>query len=257
MGGPSHMPEFMVDQLVVRISATRAEMGALAGAQAAQEIRAVLAQRAGARVILASAPSQIELLDALTGADLDWSRVTIFHMDEYAGLEATHPASFRRFQREHVLDRVQPAAFHGIAGEAPDPQAECARYAALLTQAPIDVVCLGIGENGHIAFNDPPVADFADPRAVKVVELDTACRRQQVNDGCFSTFGAVPRHAITLTIPALMRGGALLCAVPGPRKAAAVRATLRGPIAPACPASILRTHERATLYLDTDSAALL
>jgi glucosamine-6-phosphate deaminase len=251
------MSEFFVDQLGVRISPTRAEMGALAGTQAAAEIRAVLAQRGAARVIFASAPSQNELLDALTAADLDWSRVTIFHMDEYAGLDTQHPASFRRYQHEHVLDRLRPAAFHGIAGEASDAEAECARYAALLAQAPIDVVCLGIGENGHIAFNDPPVADFGDPLAVKVVELDEACRRQQVNDGCFPSFDAVPRHAITLTIPALMRGGALFCAVPGPRKAEAVKAALRGPITPVCPASILRTHERATLYLDTDSAALL
>jgi len=246
-----------VDQLRVCVATTRVEMGTLAGTHAASEMRAVLAQRGAARVILASAPSQNEALDALIGADLDWSRITIFHMDEYVGLDAGHRASFRHYQREHVLDRIRPAAFHGIAGEAPDAEAECARYAALLAAAPIDVVCLGIGENGHIAFNDPPVADFADPLAVKVVELDEACRRQQVNDNCFPTFDAVPRRAMTLTIPALMRGGALFCAVPGARKAEAVRATLRGPIAPACPASVLRTHERATLYLDTDSASLL
>jgi glucosamine-6-phosphate deaminase len=251
------MSEFLVDQLSVHVSGTRAEMGALAGAGAAAEIRAVIGQRGMARAILASAPSQTELLDALIGADVDWSRVTIFHMDEYAGLDAQHPASFRHYQKEHVLDRIWPAAFHGIAGEARDATAECARYAALMAEAPIDVVCLGIGENGHIAFNDPPVADFADPLAVKVVELDEVCRRQQVNEGCFPSFEDVPRRALTLTIPALMRGGALFCAVPGPRKAEAVRATLRGPIAPACPASVLRTHERATLYLDRDSAALL
>ena len=251
------MTEFFVDQLGVRVSGTRMEMGMLAGTDAAAEIRERLARHSAARVILASAPSQTELLDALTGADVDWSRVTLFHMDEYAGLDADHPASFRHYQREHVLDRIRPAAFHGIAGEAGDATAECARYAALLAQAPIDVVCLGIGENGHIAFNDPPVADFADPLAVKIVELDEACRGQQVNDGCFPSFDAVPRRALTLTIPALMRGGALFCAVPGPRKAQAVQATLRGPIVSACPASILRTHERATLYLDRDSAALL
>ena len=227
-------------------------MGARAGVDAAAAIRVCGA----ARVILASAPSQNELLDALVGADVDWSRVTLFHMDEYAGLDAQHPASFRRYQRERVLDRIRPAAFHGLAGEA-DADAECARYAALLAEAPIDVVCLGIGENGHLAFNDPPVADFADPALVKVVALDEACRRQQVNDGCFAALDAVPRHALTLTIPALLRGGALFCAVPGPRKANAVRDALRGPISTACPASILRTHPHATLYLDADSAALL
>ena len=246
------MTEFHVDQLRVRAFATRAEMGARAGADAAAEIRA----HGNARVILASAPSQNELLDALVRTDLDWSRVTLFHMDEYAGLDAAHPASFRRYQRERVLDRIRPAAFHGIAGEA-EADAECARYAALLATAPIHVVCLGIGENGHIAFNDPPVADFADPALVKVVALDDACRRQQVNDGCFPTLDEVPWHALTLTIPTLLRGGALFCAVPGPRKANAVRDALRGPVATSCPASILRTHPHATLYLDADSAALL
>lgn len=251
------MTDFHVDRLRVCIAGTRAELGAAAGTSAAAEIGECINTRGMARVILASAPSQNELLDTLTRVNIDWSRVTLFHMDEYAGLDARHPASFRLYQRERVLDRSRPAAFHGIAGEARDADAECARYAALLAEAPIDVVCLGIGENGHIAFNDPPVADFADPRAVKVVELDDACRRQQVNDGCFSTLNAVPRHAITLTIPALMRGRALFCAVPGPRKGKAVRDTLRGPISTACPASILRTHPNATLYLDTDSAAFL
>ena len=251
------MIEFRVDELRVRIFPTRGAMGANAGADAATEIRECLAQRGAARAILASAPSQDELLDALTSAGVDWARVTLFHMDEYTGIGANHPASFRHYQREHVLDRIRPAAFHGITGEAHDADSECARYAALLAEAPIDIVCLGIGENGHIAFNDPPVADFADPRAVKVVELDAACRQQQVNDGCFPALDAVPRHALSLTIPALMSGRALFCAVPGPRKAQAVRDTLRGPIGAACPASILRTHPNATLYLDTDSAALL
>ena len=251
------MTDFRVDALRVCIAGIRAELGAAAGASAAAEIRERVNAHGTARVILASAPSQNELLDALTRADIDWSRVTLFHMDEYAGLDARHPASFRHYQRARVLDRIQPAAFHGIAGEAHDANAECARYAALLAEVPIDVVCLGIGENGHIAFNDPPVADFADPRAVKVVELDVACRQQQVNDGCFPALEAVPRHALTLTIPALLHGRALFCAVPGPRKAQAVRDTLRGPISTACPASILRTHPNTPLYLDTDSAALL
>lgn len=249
--------EFSVERLRVRVARTRVEMGARAGADAAEAIRENLRSHPTARVILASAPSQDELLETLMNEPLDWSRITLFHMDEYAGLGAEHCASFRRYQNEHVLSRVQPAAFHGIAGEARDSEAECQRYAALLAEAPIDVVCLGIGENGHLAFNDPPVADFADPLAVKLVELDHACRQQQVNDGCFPSLADVPTHAITLTIATLLAAGALFCAVPGPRKAPAVRAALRGPISTACPASILRTHANAQLYLDLDSAALL
>jgi glucosamine-6-phosphate deaminase len=248
---------FRVDQLHVSIFATRAEMGAEAGANAAQEIARVIQHHGAARVILASAPSQNELLETLTRADLPWAAVTLFHMDEYVGLTADHPASFRHYQGEHVLARLRPAIFHGIIGESANPAAECQRYAALLAQAPIDVVCLGIGENGHIAFNDPPVADFADPLAIKVVDLDQTCRQQQVNDGCFPVLEAVPRQAITLTIPTLLKARALFCVVPGSRKADAVRATLHGPISTVCPASILRNHPNSSLYLDAASAALI
>ena len=178
-------------------------------------------------------------------------------MDEYVGLPADHPATFRAYQREHVLSQIQPAAFHGIRGEASDSVEECARYSELLREAPIDLVCLGIGENGHLAFNDPPVADFDDPSCVKPVELDALCRQQQVNDGCFPTLSAVPTTALTLTIPALLSSRAIVGVVPGPRKAEAVRNTLIGPISTACPASILRKHSNAALYLDRDSAALL
>lgn len=246
-----------VDQLCVEVHPTRDEMGRAAAEAAAKALTETIAANGAARVILASAPSQNELLDHLLAAPIDWSRVTIFHMDEYVGLGPDHSASFRSYQQEHVLSRIKPGAFHGIRGEANDPDAECRRYAELLAEAPIDVVCLGIGENGHLAFNDPPVADFADPVLVKVVELDEVCRQQQVNDGCFPTLDAVPRHAITLTIPALLGGRELFCVVPGPRKAAAVRATLRGPIDTSCPASILRRHPRTRLYLDTASAAEL
>lgn len=249
------MTSLSADSLSVRVWPTRDEMGAAAGAHAAQAIAAALAAHGSARIILASAPSQNETLHALLDAPIDWSRVTIFHMDEYLGLPADHPQTFRAYQRTHVLSRIQPAAFHGIAGESTDAAAECARYAALLQEAPIDVCCLGIGENGHLAFNDPPVADFADPAWVKVVELDLPCRQQQVNDGCFSSLEAVPTHALTLTIPALLSARTLVCTVPGPRKAEAVRATVRGEISTACPASILRRHADATLYLDAASAA--
>jgi glucosamine-6-phosphate deaminase len=248
------MNEMTADKLHVQIFPTRAEMGKAAGEHAAAAIQAAISARGAARVILASAPSQNETLATLVAASIDWGRVTIFHMDEYLGLPADHPQTFRAYQREKVLSRIKPAAFHGIAGESADAAAECARYAALLREAPIDACCLGIGENGHLAFNDPPVADFAAPEWVKVVELDLPCRQQQVNDGCFPTLDAVPKYALTLTIPALMSARTLVCTVPGPRKAAAVRATIKDPIDTACPATILRRHEDATLYLDEAAA---
>lgn len=249
---------FQVDQLRVQVHANRSGMGAAAASRAAQVLRGQIAQQGAARMIVASAPSQDELISNLAAApDINWSRVTIFHMDEYVGLAADHPASFRRYQQEHLLTKIRPAAFHGIRGEAKNTIAECQRYAALLQEKPIDLVCLGVGENGHIAFNDPPVADFNDPQAVKVVELDSACRQQQVNDGCFPDFASVPQQAITLTCPTLRSGRTLVCVVPGPRKAAAVRAMLCGPIATACPASVLRRHPDATLYLDAAAAGLL
>ena len=247
---------FDVDQLHVDIFPTRAGMGAAAAASAAKFLCETIEQQGAARIIVGSAPSQNELIAGLVSAPgINWSLVTIFHMDEYVGLPAGHPATFRAYQEQHLLAHVKPAAFHGIRGESADPQAECLRYAALLGAVPIDLVCLGIGENGHIAFNDPPVADFADPKNVKVVELDELCRQQQVNDGCFPDFASVPRQAISLTCPALMSGRALVCVVPGPSKAAAVAATLTGPVSTKCPASILRRHPSANLYLDTDSAA--
>jgi len=258
---PAHTREpssFTIDRLRVFVHADRRAMGTAAAARAAAVLRAAIAQQGSARIVVASAPSQDELVAGLASAPgIDWSRVTIFHMDEYVGLAASHPASFRHYQRRHLLAAVHPAAFHGIRGEDPDPAAECARYAALLGAAPIDLVCLGVGENGHIAFNDPGVADFDDPQRVKVVELDDACRRQQVNDGCFGTLDAVPRRAITLTCPALMSGRVLVCVVPGPRKANAIREMLGTPIGPACPASVLRRHEHATLDLDLGAASAL
>lgn len=247
----------VVDQLHVVIYPDRSAMGKAAADEAARVLRVAIEQRGQARIIVASAPSQDELIAGLAAAPgIDWSRVTIFHMDEYVGLPASHAASFRRYQQQHLLSEVRPAAFHGIRGEAHDLAAECARYAALLAEAPIDLVCMGIGENGHIAFNDPAVADFDDPQAVKVVELDAACRQQQVNDGCFPSFDTVPRQAITLTCPTLLSGRVLVCVVPGSRKSVAVGNTLGAPIGPACPATILRRHGNATLHLDSESASL-
>ena len=231
-------------------------MGAAAATEAAQILRAAIHKQGAARIIVASAPSQNELIAGLAAApEIDWRRVTIFHMDEYVGLPPTHPASFRNYQQTHLLSHVTPAVFHGIRGEAADPDAECARYSALLAEAPIDLVCMGIGENGHIAFNDPPVANFADPLKVKIVKLDEVCRQQQVNDGCFPNLTVVPQHAITLTCPTLMSGRTLVCVVPGIRKAAAIAATLRGDISTNCPASVLRIHPSATLFIDEAAAS--
>jgi glucosamine-6-phosphate deaminase len=249
--------EFDADRLHVQVHTTRGDLGRAAGTAAAAAIQKAVEKRGVARIILASAPSQNELLDTLCSSAVDWSKVEILHMDEYSGLPAEHPATFRAYQREHVLSRIKPAAFYGIEGELTNLKMVCDRYTDILTDRTVDVVCLGIGENGHIAFNDPPVANFTDPALVKVVELDPECRQQQVNDGCFPSIEDVPRLAITLTVPALVLCRAMFCAVPGPRKAVAVRNTLKGPIAKSCPASILRTHGNATLYLDVESASLL
>lgn len=254
----SPMKTLAIDHLAIEIHPDRPAMGRAAAAKAASVLREAIARQGTARLIVASAPSQDEVLENLAAApDLDWSVITIFHMDEYIGLPADHPATFRAYQKNSLLARVVPAAFHGIRGESADIAAECDRYAALLAEAPIDLVCMGIGENGHIAFNDPPVADFHDPLLIKPVTLDPACRLQQVHDGCFPDLDSVPTRALTLTCPSLMAAEAVVCTVPGPRKAAAIHATLTGPVDPACPATILRLHPRAMLYLDTDSASLL
>lgn len=256
--GPSPVREFQAGVLPVRIYATPGDLAAAAAACAAGVLRDALARPGTVRAILASATSQIRFLEALTAAPgIDWSRVTLFHMDEYLGIDAGHPASFRRFLRERVQARVPTATFHYLGGDATEPLKEIARYTALLTAAPIDLCCLGIGENGHLAFNDPPVADFADPQTVKLVQLDEPCRRQQVGEGCFPTLESVPRYAYTLTVPALCHAHQLVGIVPDTRKAVAVRDALEGPVATTCPASILRRQPHATLFLDVSSASLL
>ncbi|WP_135553762.1 glucosamine-6-phosphate deaminase [Paenibacillus cymbidii] len=245
-----------VDRLHVRVYADRQAMGEAAGREAAEAIKERLREAGTARIIFAAAPSQNEFLQTLAAdAEIDWSRITVFHMDEYIGLSTDAPQLFSRFLREGLFDRVRPGTVH-LLDASVDAETEMRRYAGLLAEAPIDIVCLGIGENGHIAFNDPPVADFSDPFAVKAVELDEACRKQQVNDGCFAKLADVPTHAMTLTIPTLMAGGRLFCMVPGPTKRDAVRHTLEGPIGTACPATILRTHPACTLYVDEDSYGL-
>ena len=230
-------------------------MGTAAATAAAKFIRHSLSEQETVRAIFAAAPSQNEMLAALVVAEgIDWNRVEAFHMDEYIGLDATAPQRFGMWLKERLFDRLPFRAVHLIETDIARP---VERYEELLRSAPIDLVCLGIGENGHIAFNDPPVANFDDPVWVKIVDLEEACRQQQVNDGCFPTFDDVPRKAITLTIPALLSGRRLVCTVPGPTKRQAVYKTLRDPISTACPATILRNHVGCTLFLDKDSAAVL
>ncbi|MFN8721023.1 MAG: 6-phosphogluconolactonase [Rhodospirillales bacterium] len=237
----------------VRSFPDRAAMGRAAGADVAAHLRDLLAAQAGVRMVFAAAPSQAEALAALVAAPgIDWGRVTAFHMDEYVGLPPGAPQRFAAWLDTRLFGKVPFGAVRRIVPE-PDAEAAAADYAALLAEAPIDAVVLGIGVNGHVAFNDPPVADFRDPHAVKIVELDAVCRRQQVDDGCFAHVAAVPTHALTLTVPRLMDAARLFCVVPGPAKRAAVTATLHGPIETACPASILRLHPDCTLYLDADS----
>ena len=240
--------ERKVDKLAVRRFASRDAMAAAAANDVAAELRLRLSQAAGARMIFAAAPSQAEMLAHLCRAEgIDWPRVTAFHMDEYVGLALDAPQRFAAWLEAHLFRRLAFGAVHRLAPDAPDA------YAALLATAPIDIVCLGIGVNGHIAFNDPPVADFADPRDAKRVVLDDICRQQQVDDQSFATLADVPTEAVTLTVPRLLRADRLFCVVPGRLKRAAVRATLHGPIATACPASILRTHPDCILYLDPES----
>jgi len=244
---------FRADRLQVRVYRTRAALGAAAGSEAASLIRRLLQEQERVRIVFAAAPSQNEFLATLAGQeDLDWRRVTAFHMDEYIGLAREAPQRFGRYLQTRLFDRVRPGEVHYIDTDAPI-EAECRRYGDLLAAAPVDIVCLGIGENGHLAFNDPPVADFADSVPMKAVKLDEACRRQQVHDGCFPSLDEVPARALTLTIPALMAGKHLFCMVPGAAKREAVRRTLQGPVATDCPATILRTHPDCKLYLDSDS----
>ena len=221
-------------------------------------LQEVLRQQESAALILATGNSQIQFLENLIAlGGVDWSRTVLFHMDEYLGIEASHRASFRRYMRERVEERVRPRRFHYLEGDALLPLDECERYASLLRAQPIDLCCLGVGENGHLAFNDPPVADFSDPHSVKLVKLDLACRQQQVGEKHFPSLEAVPRYAFTLTIPMLCSAKKMVCVAPEKRKAKAVQAALQGPVSPACPASFLRRQSHATLFLDTDSAALL
>ena len=252
------MKEFTVDSLAVKVMASRPEMGAVAAADIKARMLALLKEKAEINMIFAAAPSQNDVLKSLVeSVDIPWNRVNAFHMDEYIGLDRAAPQGFGNFLKAHLFDLVPFKSVNLIDSAATDPEAESERYAALLKANPADIVVMGIGENGHIAFNDPPVADFADEKWVKPVKLDEVCRQQQVNDGCFATIDAVPEYAMTLTCPTLMRATWKFCIVPAPTKAEAVFRTLNWEIGEKCPATILRRSGNASLYLEPASAAKL
>ena len=233
---------------------SREALGEAAARDAAAAVRELLRERESINMIFAAAPSQLEFLRCFRqDPAVDFSRINAFHMDEYLGLPSDAPQGFGAFLREHLFSHAPFRAVHYLDGNAPEPQAECRRYGELLREFPADIVCLGIGENGHIAFNDPHAARFDHPEPVKLVELDPVCRAQQVHDGCFSALEQVPTHALTLTIPALTAAGRHFCMVPAASKAEAVRRTVCGPLDEGCPASILRTCACAALYCDQDS----
>ncbi len=251
------MKSLQKDLLRVEIFDTRAEMGRKAAEDIAAKIAELLAEKEEIRMIFAAAPSQNEVLENLLRLPIAWERIRAYHMDEYIGLSADAPQGFGNFLRERLFGKVPFRSVDYIDPTAKDAEAEARRYAKIVTEHPADIVVLGIGENGHIAFNDPPVADFADPLAAKVVALDEVCRTQQVHDGCFADLADVPTHAVTLTVPTLTRAPYLFCIVPAPTKAAAVYAAVCGPIGEQTPATALRRHKNAILYLDRDSAGRL
>ena len=260
-----HKPEFnrpervfVADSLTVKIFPNQETVAEAAAAETGTYLNHLLNKQPTARLILATGNSQILFLSRLIESKaVDWSRIELFHMDEYLGLPASHSASFQRYMKERVESKAKPKSFHYLAGGSLLPLDECNRYERLLAQSPIDLCCLGVGENGHLAFNDPPVADFEDPRQVKIVKLAAACKQQQVGEGHFPYLNAVPNYAFTLTIPALCAAKKIVCLAPEQRKSKAIRTALKEPISAKCPASVLRRQSHATLFLDTESASLL
>lgn len=251
------MKMIQCDKMQVSIYDSNREVGQAAANDFCRILRAAVAECGQAAVILATGNSQLSFMQVLRAEpDFPWKQVIVFHMDEYLGISDQHPASFRRYIREKLVEGVQPRAFYGIRGDAVDVEAEMARYAALLEEHSPVVCVLGIGENGHLAFNDPP-ADFATASAIHVVTLAESARRQQVGEGHFAALSEVPTRALTLTISALLKPAHILAVVPEARKASAVKAALEGPVTPHCPASVLRTCSQVKLYLDRDSSALL
>lgn len=244
-----------VDKLTVRVFETRGEMGLEAARDVEDRLNKIIAKKGEATVVFAAAPSQNELLEELTKCKVEWNRVRALHMDEYIGLSKDAPAGFGNFLRRAIFDRVKFKEIHYLADAGAEEEKACQAYTALIEQYPPDLILLGVGENGHLAFNDPAVADFNDPKTIKAVKLDDVCRNQQVNDGCFPALEDVPQYALTLTMSAIIKVPEAVVVVPGKLKANAIKAMLHGPISTDCPASILRTHPSTVLYLDKDSAA--
>ena len=248
----------MVRRFITKYTADREQLGRVAAADCAKAIRTMLAEKELLNIVFAAAPSQNEFLQYL-GEDgsVDFSRIRAFHMDEYIGLGAGAPQLFSQYLKTALFSQKPFAQVHYINGHADDPEQECVRYAGLLQAYPPDIVCLGVGENGHLAFNDPGTFRFTDTALMRVVQLDERCRQQQVNDGCFTRLDEVPTRAITMTIAALGRAAYHFCMVPSSTKAQAVRQMIYGPVDEDCPASILRTFGDVSLYLDQDSGQAL
>lgn len=242
------------DKLNILVFDDRQSLGEAAAAMVGDKIRELLSQKKDVNIIFAAAPSQNEFLDALVSDNtIAWQKINAFHMDEYLGLREGSPELFGNYLKSRIFAQVAFRSVNYINAGAPDIQKECGRYADLLTSNPPDIVCMGIGENTHVAFNDPHKADFNDPKSIKMVSLDLICRQQQVNDGCFNTLKEVPGYALTLTIPALMKAPFIYCMVPGRTKAEAIWRTLAEPVTEDYPSTILKTHNSAVLFLDEDS----
>lgn len=246
--------EFTKDKLRVKVYANEKTMGESAAGFVTQQLDWALKNKGTANLILATGTSQFAFLEALKTKKIDWKNINVFHLDEYIGISDQHPASFRKYLNERILKFIMPGKVYLIKGDAENLEETLKQYEELLYNHPIDVACIGIGENGHIAFNDPPVADFNDPKLIKIVELDEACRKQQFGEGWFPSLEDVPKVAISLTITAIMNCRTISCVVPGTRKSSAVYNTLYGPVDTKCPASILREHPNTVLFLDNESA---
>src|SRR5437588_7363955 len=243
-------------KLRIKILGDKQAMSQTAAEHAAKSLRAMIRDKGRARIVAATGTSQIEFLQCLTSApDIHWGRVEMFHLDEYVGLPITHPASFRKYLFERLIDKVRIAKYHLLDGSS-DPSEVVRRVSAALQSAPVDIAFVGIGENGHLAFNDPP-ADFQTENSYLVVELDEACRRQQVGEGWFADISEVPRRAISMSVSQILKAKEVICIVPDARKALAVKLCFEGEVSPMAPASILRTHPAAMIYLDSESASLL
>lgn len=251
------MREINKDKLNVKIYSGRPELGAAAAEILTAKISELLKTNEYINIIFASAPSQNEFLAELLNKNIEWNRINAFHMDEYIGLHPDASQGFGNFLKDRLFSKVNCREVNYLNGNATDPQDECKRYSDLLIKYPTDIVCLGIGENTHLAFNDPHVADFNDPLIVKVVDLDQDCRSQQVNDGCFATIDDVPTHALTITMPALFKSTFAYAIVPGKFKANAIYHTLNSDISELYPSTILRRHNHAVLFIDEDSASKL